>query len=54
MVVVLLTGGRPAVGPMAAGIAWRVYRNIEESANIPQKASLDPPKLVGAQICCGR
>jgi cell division protein FtsI/penicillin-binding protein 2 len=28
VVVVLLTGGRPAIGPMAAGIAGDVYRRL--------------------------
>ena len=28
VVVVLLTGGRPAIGPLAAGVAGEVYRNL--------------------------
>lgn len=30
VVVVLLTGGRPAIGPLAAGIAGDVYRRLQE------------------------
>ena len=30
VVVVLLTGGRPAIGPLAAGIAGDVYRRLEQ------------------------
>jgi len=31
VVVVLLTGGRPAIGPLAAGIAGDVYRRLEQA-----------------------
>jgi penicillin-binding protein 2 len=30
VVVVLLTGGRPAIGPMAAGVAGEIYRNLAQ------------------------
>ena len=30
VVVVLLTGGRPAIGPLAAGIAGDFYRRMDE------------------------
>ena len=30
MVVVLLTGGRPAIGPLAAGIGGDIYRRLNQ------------------------
>jgi cell division protein FtsI/penicillin-binding protein 2 len=42
VVVVLLTGGRPAIGPQAAGIAGDVYRILGER-NYFQSASLVTP-----------
>src|SRR5262249_43354659 len=34
VVVVLLTGGRPAIGPLAAGIAGDVYRILQETRSL--------------------
>jgi cell division protein FtsI/penicillin-binding protein 2 len=52
-VVVLLTGGRPAIGPMAAGIAGQVYKNLAQRQYFARKsASLEPPPIVSTQICC--
>jgi penicillin-binding protein 2 len=51
VVVVLLTGGRPAIGPLAAGIAGDVYRRLGEqkyfAGSQPVTAS-----LIASQICC--
>jgi cell division protein FtsI/penicillin-binding protein 2 len=52
VVVVLLTGGRPAIGPAAAGIAGDVYRRLEEQNYFAGKLPLTPASLVSSQICC--
>jgi beta-lactamase class D len=51
VVVVLLTGGRPAIGPLAAGIAGDVYRRLNEANYFAAKAGI--PELIARQ-CCGR
>jgi penicillin-binding protein 2 len=55
VVVVLLTGGRPSIGPMAAGIAGDVYRRLNDTnyfADADPKHSV--PSLISSQICCQR
>jgi cell division protein FtsI/penicillin-binding protein 2 len=52
VVVVLLTGGRPAIGPVAAGIAGDVYRRLGEQNYFAGKAPVTPANLVASQICC--
>jgi cell division protein FtsI/penicillin-binding protein 2 len=52
VVVVLLTGGKPAIGPAAAGIAGDVYRRLEEQNYFAGKMPLTPASLVGSQTCC--
>jgi cell division protein FtsI/penicillin-binding protein 2 len=56
VVVVLLTGGRPSIGPMAAGVAGDVYRRLGESNYFAESQSLlpslIPASLVSTQICC--
>jgi penicillin-binding protein 2 len=54
VVVVLLTGGRPAIGPMAAGIAGDFYRRMGELNYFAQKGPLTPASLVSSEICCSR
>jgi cell division protein FtsI/penicillin-binding protein 2 len=62
-VVVLLTGGRPAIGPLAAGIAGDVYRRLE----LGKYFASDAPEatdgagtteisqsLIGSRVCCAR
>jgi cell division protein FtsI/penicillin-binding protein 2 len=55
-VVVLLTGGRPSIGPMAAGVAGDVYRRLSQqnyfAAN--HQTNITPAALVSTQICCSR
>ena len=55
VVVVLLTGGRPAIGPLAAGIAGDVYRRLGEknyfAAGTP---AMTPASLISSQICCAK
>jgi penicillin-binding protein 2 len=56
VVVVLLTGGRPSIGPMAAGVAGDVYRHLTQqnyfAAN--HNGAITPATLVSTQICCSR
>src|SRR5580658_259102 len=54
VVVVLLTGGRPAIGPLAAGVAGEVYRSLAGKNYFAAKRSLTPPPLISTQICCAR
>ncbi len=52
VVVVLLTGGKPAIGPAAAGIAGDVYRRLGDQNYFATTTPLTPASLVGSQICC--
>ncbi len=52
VVVVLLTGGRPAIGPLAAGIAGEIYRRLGEKNYFAASAPMTPAALVSSQICC--
>jgi len=63
VVVVLLTGGRPAIGPLAAGIAGDLYRRLEqekylagEDSGADEEAGVveTSPRLVSTQICCAK
>jgi beta-lactamase class D len=54
VVVVLLTGGRPAIGPLAAGIAGDVYRRLGEKNYFRAGLTVTPASLVSRQICCSR
>lgn len=53
VVVVLLTGGRPSIGPMAAGVAGDVYRRLVDDRALTLNKPIDPSSLIAAQICCG-
>jgi penicillin-binding protein 2 len=53
VVVVLLTGGRPAIGPMAAGIAGDVYRLLGEKNYFASAAPMTPA-LIASRICCSQ
>ena len=52
VVVVLLTGGKPAIGPMAAGIAGDFYRRMNEKNYFAADRAITPATLVSSQICC--
>ena len=52
VVVVLLTGGRPAIGPLAAGVAGDVYRRLAEQKYFASDHAITPATLVSTQICC--
>ncbi len=55
VVVVLLTGGRPSIGPMAAGVAGDVYRHLaEQNYFAANHHAITPAALVSTQICCSR
>jgi penicillin-binding protein 2 len=54
VVVVLLTGGRPAIGPLAAGIAGEVYRKLGEKNYFASAVPVTPASLIASQICCSR
>ncbi|HUJ24337.1 MAG TPA: penicillin-binding transpeptidase domain-containing protein [Bryobacteraceae bacterium] len=57
VVVVLLTGGRPSIGPMAAGVAGDVYRRLAQQnyfATNRAANAITPAALVSTQICCAR
>ena len=52
VVVVLLTGGRPAIGPLAAGIAGDVYRRLDTQNFFGSPQTVTPAALISRQICC--
>jgi cell division protein FtsI/penicillin-binding protein 2 len=59
VVVVLLTGGRPSIGPMAAGVAGDVYRRLAQEgylgpARNENRAAFNPVDLLSTQICCAK
>jgi len=56
VVVVLLTGGRPSIGPMAAGVAGDVYRRLVQDKYFVSASNrgFSPANLISTQICCGR
>jgi cell division protein FtsI/penicillin-binding protein 2 len=49
-IVVLLTGGRPAIGPLAAGIAGNMYRILGEKNYFARPVT--SANLISSQICC--
>ena len=54
VVVVLLTGGRPAIGPLAAGIAGDLYKRLGEKNYFRAAAPVTPATLISSQICCSK
>ncbi|MFB3827869.1 MAG: penicillin-binding transpeptidase domain-containing protein [Bryobacteraceae bacterium] len=57
VVVVLLTGGRPAIGPEAAGIAGQIYRKLAETNYFARTAPAAIPALPASLLstaCCTR
>jgi len=55
VVVVLLTGGRPSIGPMAAGVAGEVYRHLAQMNYFAgNHTALTPATLVATPMCCAR
>jgi hypothetical protein len=54
VVVVLLTGGRPAGGPLAASIAGDVYKLLGEANYFSAGLPVVSENLVASRICCSR
>jgi len=54
VVVVLLTGGRPAIGPLAAGIAGDIYRRLSAGDYFGASQVMTPATLISRQICCSK
>jgi cell division protein FtsI/penicillin-binding protein 2 len=54
VVVVLLTGGRPSIGPLASGVAGDVYRALDKKNFFRMQAPLTPASILPTQICCSR
>jgi cell division protein FtsI/penicillin-binding protein 2 len=54
VVVVLLTGGRPVNGPVAAGIAGNIYRALSQQRFFMQARTTSPAALVATQACCSQ
>ncbi|HWB84054.1 MAG TPA: penicillin-binding transpeptidase domain-containing protein [Bryobacteraceae bacterium] len=54
VVVVLLTGGRPAIGPLAAGIAGDFYHRLGQTNYFASTQPITPATLISSQICCSQ
>jgi penicillin-binding protein 2 len=52
--VVLLTGGRPAIGPQAAGIAGDFYRRLSEQKYLAASRPVSAAEIVSRQAACCR
>jgi penicillin-binding protein 2 len=52
VVVVLLTGGRPVIGPLAAGVAGDVYKNLGQVNYFAKAASPGLPAMLTMPMCC--
>ena len=54
VVVVLLTGGTPSIGPMASGVAGDVYQQLASKNFFRVPSPLTPAAILPTQICCSR
>jgi len=54
VVVVMLTGGKPSIGPMASGVAGDVYRRLAANNFFKVSAPLTPASILTPHICCNR
>ncbi len=54
VVVVLLTGGKPSIGPMASGVAGDVYRQLASRNFFRTTTPLTPASILPTQLCCSR
>ncbi len=50
--VILLTGGRPVSGPVAAQLAGDFYRRLDETKYFAAAQPLTPAALISSHICC--
>ncbi len=53
-VVVMLTGGSAASGPVASGIGGKVYRKLAEAGYFERELRYSPVALVSTGSCCGQ
>ncbi|MCC6586177.1 MAG: penicillin-binding protein [Bryobacterales bacterium] len=51
-VVVLLTGGKPINGPVASGVAGKVYKTLADQGYFEKERPISPVALVGTRPCC--
>jgi len=51
-VVVLLTGGKPINGPIASGVAGKVYKSLDNQGYFEKDRPISPVALVGTRPCC--
>ncbi len=54
VVVVLLTGGKPSIGPMASGVAGDVYKLLASKNFFRGTTPLTPASILPTQLCCSR
>jgi penicillin-binding protein 2 len=54
VVVVLLTGGKPVNGPVAAQVAGGVYKGLSHQNFFAQTKPTAPLSLLSTQACCAR
>jgi penicillin-binding protein 2 len=54
VVVVLLTGGKPVSGPVAAGVAGGVYKHLSSQHFFARSREISPYGLVSTQSCCSQ
>ena len=54
VVVVLLTGGKPSIGPQAAEIAGSIYRRLSQENFFARNRTISPAALVSTQSCCSQ
>jgi cell division protein FtsI/penicillin-binding protein 2 len=52
VVVVMLTGADAVNGPVASGVAGRLYRSLSEQGYFEQPRSTSPVALISTQSCC--
>jgi len=46
--------GRPAIGPLAAGIAGDMYRRLSEQKYFAASQPITAATLVSRQVCCAK
>ncbi|MBL8295255.1 MAG: penicillin-binding protein [Bryobacterales bacterium] len=51
-IVVLLTGGKPINGPVASGVAGKIYKSLDEQGYFEKDRPISPVALVGTRPCC--
>ena len=53
-VVVMLTGGSAVSGPVASGVAGKLYKKLSEAGYLDQDLRYSPVALVSTGSCCAR